>query len=242
MMDKTNGFSSITAVILAGGLGTRLRSVVTDRPKVLVPVQGKPFITYLLDQLAKVGIEDVILCTGYLGEQVKAALGNTYGSLRLVYSQEKELLGTGGALRLALPLIKVGPVLVMNGDSYCEADLQIFWRQHQATHADVSLLLIPLPDTRRYGRVEVEENGSILRFKEKGQSTSAGWINAGIYLLSRLFLHAIPAGQAISLEKEVFPAWIGRGLYGFPSSGSGGRFLDIGIHEDYAIAEEFFHP
>ena len=231
----------ITAVILAGGLGTRLRSVVTDRPKVLVPVQGKPFITYLLDQLAKVGIEDVILCTGYLGEQVKAALGNTYGSLRLVYSQEKELLGTGGALRLALPLIKTDPVLIMNGDSYCEADLQVFCRQHQATHADVSLLLVPLPDTRRYGCVEVKENGCILRFKEKGQSTSAGWINAGIYLLSRVFLHTIPAGQAISLEKEVFPAWIGRGLYGFPSSGSGGRFLDIGTPEDYAIAEEFFH-
>jgi len=231
-----------TAVILAGGLGARLRSVVTDRPKVLAPVQGKPFIAYILDQLAKAGIKDVILCTGYLGEQVKATLGSTYGSLRLVYSQEKELLGTGGAVRLALPLIKTDPLLVMNGDSYCEADLQAFYRQHQTTQADASLLLAPLPDTRRYGRVEVEENGCILRFMEKGQSTSAGWINAGIYLLSRLFLQAIPAGQAISLEKDVFPDWIGRGLFGFPSSGSGGRFLDIGIPEDYAIAEEFFHP
>jgi NDP-sugar pyrophosphorylase family protein len=98
-----------------------------------------------------------------------------------------------------------------------------------------------LSDTRRYGRVEIDEVSRVLRFEEKGQSTSA-WINAGIYLLSRLFLHAIPAGQAISLEKEVFPAWIERGLYGFPSSGSGKRFLDIGIPEDYAIAEEFFHP
>jgi NDP-sugar pyrophosphorylase family protein len=231
------------AVILAGGLGTRLRSVVADQPKVLAPVLGRPFITYLLDQVAQAGIRGVVLCTGYLGEQVQAALGNNYGPLNLVYSQETELMGTAGALRLALPLLKTDPVLVLNGDSYCEADLPAFYHQHQAVKANASLLLVYLSDTRRYGRVDIDEDGRVLRFEEKGQSTS-GWINAGIYLLSRVFLQAIPTGRVVSLEKEVFPAWLGRGLYGFSSrlADSRERFLDIGIPEDYAAAEQFFHP
>jgi NDP-sugar pyrophosphorylase family protein len=232
------------AVILAGGLGTRLRSVVADQPKVLAPVLGRPFITYLLDQVAQAGIRDVVLCTGYLGEQVQTALGNTYGPLHLAYSQETELMGTGGALRIALPLLKTDPVLVLNGDSYCEADLPAFYRQHQAVVAEASLLLMHLPDTGRYSCVEIDTDGCVLRFEEKGQSAAAGWINAGIYLLSRMFLQAIPSGRFVSLEKEMFPAWIGRGLYGFSSKlvDTEEHFLDIGIPEDYAAAERFFHP
>lgn len=233
----------ISAVILAGGLGTRIRPVVSDRPKVLASVHGRPFLAYLLDQLVKAGIMEVVLCTGYLGEQVQTALGNNYGPLHLAYSQETELMGTGGALRIALPLLKTDPVLVLNGDSYCEADLPAFYRQHQAVKAKASLLLTYLSDARRYGWVEIEEDGRVLGFEEKGQS-SAGWINAGIYLLSRMFLQAIPSGRFVSLEKEIFPAWIGCGLYGFLSKlvGTGEHFLDIGIPEDYAAAERFFHP
>lgn len=242
-MDKTDSFSNITAAILAGGLGTRLRPAVADRPKALAIVDGKPFVSNLLEQISRAGINELVLCTGYLGEQVQAALGNTYGPLNLAYSQETELMGTAGALRLALPLLKTDPVLVLNADSYCEADLQAFYHQHQAVKANASLLLVYLLDTRRYGRVEIDEDGRVVRFEEKGQSTS-GWINAGIYLLSRVFLQAIPTGRVVSLEKEVFPAWLGRGLYGFSSclADSRERFLDIGIPEDYAAAEQFFHP
>src|SRR4028119_1495914 len=107
-----------TAAILAGGLGTRLRAVVSDRPKVLAKVQERPFLAYLLQQLARSGIKSAVLCTGYMGEQVKIAFGDSCDSMRLLYSQETSQLDTAGALRLALPLIQSSSVLVMNGDSF----------------------------------------------------------------------------------------------------------------------------
>ena len=120
------GFSNITAVILAGGLGTRLQKVVPHRQKVLAEVRKRPFLTFLLDQLISAGVCDVVLSTGHRADEVHAKLGNAYKSLRLVYSNEKEPLGTGGALRLALPHLNSDPVLIMNGDSYITADLNKF--------------------------------------------------------------------------------------------------------------------
>lgn len=212
-------FVNITAAILAGGLGTRLRSVVADRQKVLADVHGRPFLTYLLDQVADTGISDVVLCTGYRGEQVKAMLGETYHGLHLTYSQEPEPLGTGGALRYALPLLMSDPVLVMNGDSCYQADLRRFLRWHQSSGAKASLLLTEVPDTRRYGWVEVDREGRIVRFDEKDHAGGPGWVNAGLYLISRSLLQSIPATRMVSLEREVFPSWIGRGLYGCCSHG-----------------------
>ena len=116
--------SNIEAAILAGGLGTRLRSVVPDRPKVLAEIGGRPFIEILLDQVAAAGIRTAVLCTGYLGDQIEARLGTRRGPLALRYSREVEPLGTGGALRLALPMLASDTVLVLNGDSYCDADLR----------------------------------------------------------------------------------------------------------------------
>ena len=237
--------ASVTAAILAGGLGTRLRSVVADRPKVLAEIRGRPFLAYLLDQLADAGVRTIVLCTGYLGEQVRAAFGDSYGNLCLLYSQESSPLGTAGALRLALPLFKPGlseanvsdPVLVMNGDSFCEVNLRAFWAWHCARGADATLLLTRMPDTKRYGRVHVDADGLVLSFDEKGDKGGPGWINAGIYLLNRRLLLTIPASGAVSLEQEMFPAWIGLGLYGYRSEG---RFLDIGTPEAYNTAEQFF--
>src|SRR3989338_6029269 len=115
---KTKRLSGVTVAILAGGLGTRLRSVIADRPKVLAEVRGRPFLTYIFDQLIAASIKYAVLCTGYLGEKVCDRFGDSYGSLRLAYSQEPSPRGTAGALRLALPLFKSDSVLVMNGDSY----------------------------------------------------------------------------------------------------------------------------
>ena len=227
----------VTAAILAGGLGTRLRSVVADRPKVLAEVRGRPFLSYLLDRLASVNVTEVVLCTGYLGEQVQASFGNTYKSLRLVYSQEFSQFGTAGALRLALPFFKSETVLVTNGDSFCDADLSAFVNWHFAQQAEASLLLTQVSDTKRFGRVEVDDKGKVLSFEEKGNSSGKGSINAGIYLLSRNLLSTIPGDRPVSLEREIFPNWIGRGLYGYSSNGG---FLDIGTPESYAIAEKFF--
>lgn len=225
------------AVILAGGLGTRLRSVVADRPKVMAEIAGRPFLTFLLDQLLSVAIERVVLCTGYKAELVSSVLGQSYRGLTLDYSEETEPLGTGGALRLALPRLSAETVLVMNGDSYCAADLNRFRATHSARGATASLLLTEVPDTSRFGRVEYLPDGQVTAFSEKGQVTGRGWINAGIYLLRRELLATVETGRAVSLEREVFPRWITeQRLFADPL---GTRFLDIGTPESYAAAETF---
>ena len=157
----------LTAVILAGGLGTRLRSVVADRPKVLAEVGKKPFLTYVLDQLVQVGIRHVVICIGYLGEQVRKYFGDRYGPLELEYSHEDEPMGTGGALRLGLSTLRTDHVLVMNGDSICVSDLGEFWNWHQGKGSKASILLVRCSDVSRYGKVEVDHNGIITEFIEK---------------------------------------------------------------------------
>ncbi len=231
------GLSSVTTAILAGGLGTRLRPRLADQPKVLANVRGRPFLSYLLDQLENHEVRDVILCTGHLGEQVRTAFGDSYGKLRLAYSQELSPLGTAGALRLALPLLLSESVLVMNGDSFCDVDLGAFFSWHDMRMANGSLVLVRKSDTTRSGRVEVDAGGRVARFEEKGMQAGPGCINAGIYLLTRRLLQTMPVGGAASLERELLPGWIKHGLYGYQS---GGRFLDIGTPEGYRrICEDF---
>lgn len=216
--------SEITAAILVGGRGTRLRAVVPDHQKVVAPVAGKPFLFRLLDQIADAGIQRVVLCAGYKSEQVES-IGASYRGMTLRYSIEPEPLGTAGALRHAQ---LETPVIAMNGDSFCDVDLK------QLTQPN-TLVVREIPDTSASGRVEFDSNNVITRFAEKGQS-GRGWINAGIYLLNREFIESIPVGRPVSIEREVFPAWVGR-LRAFPTHG---RFLDIGTPETYAAAQDFF--
>lgn len=229
----TNPLAGVTAAILAGGLGTRLRSVVADRPKALAEVAGRPFIEYLLDQLDREGVRSVVLCTGHLGEMLEQHLGSRYRGLALAYSRESSPLGTGGALRLALPGIHADRILVLNGDSFCDASLRDFAAWHESRHPPASLLLTHTDDTRRFGRVDTDDAGQIVRFQEKADTSGPGWINAGAYLLDRTVIAAIPADRPVSIERDVFPAWIGRGLHGYRSAG---RLWDIGIPDAYAQA------
>jgi D-glycero-alpha-D-manno-heptose 1-phosphate guanylyltransferase len=225
------------AIILAGGKGTRLQSVVADRPKVLAEVNGRPFLAYLLDQVAAAGITHTILCIGYRGEEVQAAFGQTYAGMSLTYSQETALLGTGGALRLALPLVASEMFITMNGDSFCELNLSDVWMWHQERRADVTLALTYKDDTIRYGRVSLSPDGVISSFEEKGSTAGAGWVNAGIYVFDTEIARTIPPGHVVSLEREVFPSWLGHRLCGYQSRG---RFLDIGTPESYAQADALF--
>ncbi len=202
--------TAVTAAILAGGLGSRLRPAVSGRPKALANIGEKPFLTYLFDQLVAAGAKDVVVCTGYLGDQIQMIFGKSYDRLRLNYSRELTPLGTAGALRLALPLFNSNPVLVMNGDSYCDANLREFWLWHGARHARATLLLSKVLDTDRFGQVQVDRDGKVTDFKEKSSGQGPGWINAGIYLLSRDLLEEIPTNRPVSLEREIFPAWTGR--------------------------------
>lgn len=227
----------VTAAILAGGLGIRLRPVVDGRPKALAEIQGRPLLAHLLERLEALGISRAVLCTGYLGGQIREAAGDRLGGLSIAYSQEEIPLGTAGALRLAAAGIETEHVLAMNGDSWCTADLHEFWRWHRARMAEASLILVQAPPAERYGRVQVDGEGRVVKFEEKGKPSSSPWINAGIYLIRRELLLTIPAGRPVSMEREVFPSWIGRGFYGWLSEG---KFLDIGTPESYARAEDFF--
>ncbi|HEY7309373.1 MAG TPA: nucleotidyltransferase family protein [Gemmataceae bacterium] len=232
------GLEDVTAAILAGGLGTRLRSRIADRPKVLAPVRGRPYLAYLLDQLAEARVRRVVLLTGYLADQIRTAFGETYAGLHLTYSDEPSPRGTAGALRDALPHLPSSSVLLLNGDSFCAASLLDFRAFHRRCCADLILVLTRVEDSSRYGRVCVAPDGRILRFEEKNQAAGAGWVNAGIYLLQRSLIEEIPADGPASLERDLFPMWAaGKRCCAFLS---GAPFLDIGTPESYAQAEAFF--
>lgn len=230
--------------MLAGGLGTRLRAAVSDRPKALATVNGRPFLAYLLDDLVSAGVGRIVLCTGYLSEQVELQFGRDYLGTPLVYSPEPRPLGTAGALRYALPQLSTDPLLVLNGDSYCRCNLLDMLRWHHARSSYATLCLTQVSDPSRFGNVRIAEFGEVEAFEEKNASRQASpqhscdhvWINAGIYLLAADVIRAIPEGQAISLERDVFPGLVGRGLHGYCGNG---EFIDIGTPESYSQAEDF---
>ncbi|HTU20955.1 MAG TPA: nucleotidyltransferase family protein [Gemmataceae bacterium] len=228
----------VAAAILVGGLGTRLRSRLADRPKVLAPIHGRPYLAYLLEQLARAGIRHCVLLTGYLADQISSAFGDSYAGLRLTYSHEPSPLGTAGALRRGLPHLSSSTILLLNGDSYCGVSLPELWEIHHHRSADLSLVLTPVEDCSRYGRVCVGSDGRVLRFEEKSQAAGEGWVNAGIYLFNRALIDEVPPGRAASLERDLCPVWAAsKRCFGFLCQGS---FLDIGTPESYAQAEAFF--
>lgn len=229
--------SDITAVLLAGGLGTRLKPVVSDKPKILADICDRPFVTFLLDQLVLADMKDVVLCTGYMADQVYEKLGDGYRSLKLTYSKEDTPLDTGGALRLALPYIKSDFALVMNGDSFINVKLAVYIDWFIKRKCSASMLLAFVSDTRRFGKVLVDESGRVISFKEKGSDSSSGWINAGVYLIKKSLIETIPEETPFSLERDFFPKLAEQGLCGFKFEGD---FIDIGTPKTFALAEDFF--
>src|SRR5438067_1322277 len=228
----------ITAIILAGGKGTRLQSVVSDRPKALAEVAGRPFVEWLLLFLRAQGVRCAILATGYKGEMVEAHVGDgAPWSLDVRYARETVPLGTGGAARNALQVGASDPVLVLNGDSFGPFDVARLADAHRRAGARATLWLISMDDCRRYGAVDVAGDGRVVAFQEKSPAPRAGLVSAGVYLLQRSILEDIPTDRAVSLETEVFPALIGRGLYAIVGAGP---FLDIGTPASYSRAEAFF--
>lgn len=234
---RAGGLAGTTAAILAGGLGTRLRSVIGACPKPLARVGGRPFLSLLLDQLGAAGVRQAVLLTGFGADQLRAAFGKDYAGLSLTYSPEPEPRGTGGALRLALPHLRSPNVVLFNGDSYCELDLPDFFRAHRTSGAGLTVALAHVTDCSRFGRVE-QDGDRVTAFREKEAGGGAGWINAGVYLLRRELVEEVPPGRAVSLERDLLPGWVRAGrVFGFRT---GGRFLDIGTPDSYRGAEEFF--
>jgi NDP-sugar pyrophosphorylase family protein len=219
------------ALILAGGAGTRLRPVLPQLNKPMAPVAGKPFLEYLLLQLKKYEIEEVTLCVGYKADLIQAsfATGARWG-IQVSYSYETDFLGTAGALKLAEKFVHEEDFFVLNGDSLFDIDLHGLMHYHREMKARATLALAYVEDTQRYGAVGLNELGHIVSFIEKPQVNAASLINGGVYVFAREVLDFIPEGQAVSLEKDILPKLIGRGLYGLPSTG---YFVDIGVPADY---------
>jgi D-glycero-alpha-D-manno-heptose 1-phosphate guanylyltransferase len=229
-------FSACPALVLVGGMGTRLRPVYAQGPKALAPIAGKPFLAYLLESLAAAGLKHVVLCVGYGAEQIEGWVKDgAKFDLRIRYSRETEAMGTAGALGLAyLRFARGQRVLAMNGDSIVQMSLPAMWDWHLKNAAAATIALVGLADTARYGRVEVNEGGWISSFHEKNGQAAPGFINGGAYLFEASVLEDIVVQGSVSLEREVLPAQIPRGLLAFKTSG---YFIDIGIPEDYLRAQ-----
>ncbi len=228
----------IDSIILAGGLGTRLRKVVPDLPKPMVSINGKPFLDLILSLLNKCGsIERVILAVGYMADKIieRYEKSSEY-SFEILFSVEEKLLGTGGAIKKALKYTKTENVLVLNGDSYVDIDLYDFLKKHLQTNADMTIVLKELENSNRYGSVKIDENNKITCFEEKKTGVSKGYVNAGIYLIKRSLFDSIKEQAVISLEKELLPVFIKKDVFGYIGKG---KFIDIGIPETYRMADKY---
>lgn len=219
------------ALLLAGGLGTRLRSVVDDRPKPMAPVGDKPFLYYLVEQLKKNGITDVIFAVGYKGSMIEEYFGDgkEFG-IKISYSYEKEQLGTAGAIKNAVKSINQEYFLVLNADTFYNLEYGSLLDIREQEGSKMVLVLREIEESSRYGVVTL--NGSrITGFNEKVQGTGKALINGGVYLMDKSLLDEIPEGKC-SLENEMIPLWLNKG-YKLSAYINDGYFIDIGIPEDY---------
>jgi NDP-sugar pyrophosphorylase family protein len=197
-------------------------------------ISGTPFLQLLLERLGSQGVDDVVLGTGYMAEKIESYFGSGNKlAMHIRYSREHEPRGTGGALKLAEPLIS-DPVLVLNGDSYVEWSLNPMLELFRAKDADIVVVLQAVADVTRYGSVVLDHDGRVTEFIEKGIQAGPGLINAGVYLLRKEVVRGLPAGTAISLERDIFPRLLDRGVYGLVCTG---LFIDIGIPDDLKRAQ-----
>jgi NDP-sugar pyrophosphorylase family protein len=232
------GLGGLDVVVLAGGLGTRLRPVVADRPKVLAPVAGRPFLDHLLAWLASQGARRAVLSLGHLAEQVERHLASAGGrpppGLAVEAAREPEPLGTGGALVFCRPRLRSDPVMVVNGDTFVEVDLAAFAASFAASGAEAGLVAVRVPDAARYGRLELSARDRVERFAEKDPAASGpAWINGGVYLLAARALDRLPAAGPSSLERDLLERLPPGSVAAFRAAG---RFVDIGTPASLAEA------
>jgi mannose-1-phosphate guanylyltransferase len=223
------------ALVLAGGEGTRLRPLTLTTPKPVLPLAGRPFLSFMLDWLHGHGVEEAVLSLGFLSDAVHDVLGDIQSGMRLRYVHEDEPLGTAGPVRLAADEgILADRFLVLNGDVLTDMDLTAEIAQHERTGAAGTLALIEVDDVSSYGVVPTKENGEVEAFLEKSDGPPpTNRINAGAYVLEHSVVDLIPGGRAVSFEREVFPQMVGNGLYGWEASG---YWIDIGTPERYLEA------
>lgn len=226
------------AIILVGGLGSRLKAAVPDVPKPMAPINGRPFLEYLVDYWAGQGVDRFILSVGYKRKIIEDHFSASYKGIEMDYAVEDHPRGTGGGLLLALKhLRQSGAFLILNGDTFFEVDLALMRRYHQARHAEATIVLREVDANSRYASVEIDKDGKITTFDNRARTPGRTLINGGVYLAeSTAFAGMLPESDGpVSIEDQLYPRMLaaGRRMYGFRSSG---RFIDIGIPEDYRRA------
>ncbi len=220
------------AIILAGGLGTRLKETIPDMPKPMAPIGGKPFLWYVMEYLHQSGIRKVIMSVGHKHETIVSHFGNRYKETKIDYAIETEPLGTGGGIRHALSYVKDSEVAIINGDTFFPVPLAEMHDYHKRTKAHLTVALKPMEDYERYGTVVVEE-GRIIRFEEK-KPTEYGHINGGIYIARKHLFKDCRLDHVFSFENDFLSKETHRLHFaGYPCDQ---YFIDIGIPEDYERA------
>lgn len=229
------------AIILCGGKGTRLNALYADRPKILVPIAGRPFLEWQLEWLGSMGVTDIHLAGGYKAEELEKWLETRRQQSvtlpHITLSTEPGPLGTGGGLKFAEPWFRSDPVLVLNGDSLApHLDLSKLILTHRDSGRPLTIAAVHIEGTGRYGTVEFDSSNGITAFREKADRTE-GWINAGVYLAERKVLNNVPSGKGFSIETELFPDLVHAGLMGaFPCLPP---LLDMGTPEGIIAMESF---
>lgn len=221
------------ALVLAGGLGTRLRSIINDKPKPMVRIASKPFLEYQIQFLRDYHIADLVLCVGYLCEHIQEYFGDgSNWGVKIHYSVEDRLLGTAGALKNAEEHVQ-GTFLTLNGDSFFDLDLAQLIQFHKKRGGLGTIALTEIADASSYGSMRIGAEYAILSFEEKpDEQTAMAQINAGIYVLEPAIFDFIPRSRKVSLEKETFPSVLEKShrLFGYPADGF---FVDIGTPEGF---------
>jgi mannose-1-phosphate guanylyltransferase len=228
----------VQALVLVGGEGTRLRPLTSDVPKPAVTLVDRPFLAYAIEWLAAHGVDEVVLACGFLPQVLREALSGEEErtGVRITYVAEPQPLGTAGAIRFAAEALgdRLGErFFALNGDVLADLDLSALARAHAERGARATIGLYPVEDSSAYGLVRCDEEGRVLEFREKTGEAVPGQINAGAYVLERSVLDPIPAGRAVSIEREVFPQLVGDGLQALPLDG---YWMDIGTPERYLQA------
>lgn len=224
---------AIDALILCGGLGSRLRPAVPDRPKALAPIAGRPFLDILLERLASQGLGRFVLCTGFRGDAIERAIPSLARHGEIAISREPLPLGTGGALQHALSKVVGKTFLACNGDSLSQVEVGELLALHRVRRARVTMGVVPAEHASEGGVVRLQRDGAVRTFEEKPTRQSGAFVNAGIYLLEREVLEDGGWPRSFSLEHDVFPTLVGRGLFAL---GRPGTFLDIGTPERFTGA------
>lgn len=218
-------------IILCGGLGSRLQSVVADRPKSMAEVHGRPFVSLLVEHFLRHGARRFIFSTGYMGEMIEEWFGRHRGGYEALFVRDPAPLGTGGATAKAMTLVRSNPFLVLNGDSLCEINPDRLLQFHARKRARATITLTPADSRVDTGAVTLGEDDRVLSMVEKPRARTAGYHNAGIYVFDRTVERLFPTTAAWSLERELFPRLIIEPCYGFVTAST---LYDIGTPERLA--------